>query len=111
MELSIERKVELLELVKYNLKQNIDNTYCSGICQIVTYLGMTNDVTRLEREMLLSYIKANKPTKTNGFSRFTKDVLWQGEQPHWWCEISVNPRTLKPRLEFIDALIKSLSKI
>ena len=111
MEISIDRKIEILELVKDNLA---DNEHIDSICHSLTVLVINNLVTVEEQTEILVLLQKNKPDTDNQYKEFAVKPLWKGDIHnfptfgYWWVKTGLEPLTRKIRTDYLKKLISNL---
>ena len=106
------RLKELLELVRNRLINEKPNQEQKGICKEVIYLWITDVCTLNEKEEVLKYLKANKPTPTNEYAIFTQSPYWINFE-YWWLPIysdiyEYSYHTIEIRIAYLTKLIENI---
>ena len=101
-----DRKIELLELVKENLRTK-PYYMQSGICRAIQLLYYENVCTRTERDSLHIHINVHKPTPTNQYKEFTETKYWTN-QSFWWTRIDNASETKQIRIDYLTKVIANI---
>ena len=98
---------ELLIILRDNLPKGIKiNNNNGGICSVIYQLSSYEIISAEEREILLNYLKNNKPPSAVKRKKIYKGIVDPYGfllEDHWW-----KPRVVKPRLNWLNKQINKL---
>ncbi len=107
-----ERKIEILEQVKYIIKNDRLRVIC-GMCGVLESLYDRKRILKREWLGIEKILSDNRPTPDNQYAEFTQNEYWKKnylslKSSFWWQTIHNEPKTRKIRVDYLTKLIENL---